>query len=109
MASTSDEEPVTLINVFEIEPRDVDAFAAQWRERAALMSTQPGFRSFRLYRALSPESRFQLINVAEWDSAADLTAATSDDRFQQNIREANAQFTFTASPALYRPDAAAGA
>ena len=33
-----------------------ESFLTGWRERAAFMSKQPGFRSFRLHRALSPDS-----------------------------------------------------
>jgi heme oxygenase (mycobilin-producing) len=96
------DESVTLINVFEINRDDLDAFMRQWEERATLMRTQPGFRSFRLYRALSPDARYQLINVAEWDSEEDLRAATSSDRFQASVRNSKAQFAFSASPAVYR-------
>lgn len=74
---------VTFINVFEIAPDELDTFLAGWRERAEFMSTQPGFRSFRLHRALSPDSRFQLINVAEWESAEALQAATAQPTFQK--------------------------
>jgi len=49
--TTYDEGPITLINVFEVEPEKLDAFIASWRERAELMSRQPGFRSLRLHRA----------------------------------------------------------
>ena len=31
--------PVTLINVFEIQPEKLESFLAGWRERAALMSS----------------------------------------------------------------------
>jgi hypothetical protein len=65
---SGDDKPVTLINVFEIATADLEAFVAQWEKRAALMCTKPGFRSFHLYRALSSDARFQLINVAEWDT-----------------------------------------
>jgi heme-degrading monooxygenase HmoA len=63
-----DTGPITLINVFEIDSRDVELFLREWQERAQFMGRQPGFRSLRLHRALNPDSRFQLINVAEWDS-----------------------------------------
>jgi hypothetical protein len=39
------------------------------------MSTHPGFRDTRLHRAPSPEGRFQLVNVAHWDSAESYAAA----------------------------------
>jgi heme oxygenase (mycobilin-producing) len=102
MATDESDAPVTLINVFEISVGDVESFVEGWRERAEFMSTQPGFRSFRLHRALSPDSRFQLVNVAEWDSADALRAATADERFQKNVRESMGKFAVTAHPAVYR-------
>ena len=100
--ATESEGPITLINVFEIHARDVESFMEGWRERAEFMSTQPGFRSFRLHRALSPDSRFQLVNVAEWDSADALRAATADERFQNSARDSMGKFEVTAHPAVYR-------
>jgi hypothetical protein len=35
----ANDSPVTLINVFEVPTEHVDVFIAQWRERAAPMST----------------------------------------------------------------------
>jgi hypothetical protein len=60
--------PVTLINVFDVPAEHVEAFIAAWRERAALMSTKPGFLDTRLHRALSPQTRFQLVNIAHWET-----------------------------------------
>jgi heme-degrading monooxygenase HmoA len=102
MANDESDAPVTLINVFEIDTKDVESFLEGWRERAEFMSTQPGFRSFRLHRALSPDSRFQLVNVAEWDSPDALRAATSDERFQASIRESMGKFDVTAHPGVFQ-------
>jgi heme-degrading monooxygenase HmoA len=93
--------PITFINVFEIEPEQVDGFLAGWRERAEFMSKQPGFRSFRLHRALRPDARFQLVNVAEWDSAEALRAATAQPTFQDSVRRSVAEFGVTAYPGVY--------
>jgi heme-degrading monooxygenase HmoA len=100
-------EPVTLINAFEIATADLEAFVVQWEERAALMRTKPGFRSFHLYRALSSDARFQLVNVAEWDTEEDLRTATSDDRFQSSVQASASKFEITAHPAVYRAQIAA--
>ena len=97
-----DSEPITLINVFEIRQQDIDAFLRDWQERAEFMSRQPGFRSLRLHRALSPDARFQLVNVAEWDSAEALQAATSQDFFQQSAQRSMEGFAVAAHPAVYR-------
>ncbi|HZA09043.1 antibiotic biosynthesis monooxygenase family protein [Mycobacterium sp.] len=93
--------PVTLINVFEIDPAHLEPFMASWRERAEFMSRQPGFRSFRLHRALSPRARFQLVNVAEWDSADALAAATAQEEFQASAQESVQRFGVTAHPGVY--------
>jgi heme oxygenase (mycobilin-producing) len=95
-------QPVTLINVFEIAPENAEEFLADWHERAEIMRRQPGFRSFRMHRALSSESRFQLVNVAEWDSTDALHAATSSERFQASMRKSAEKFAFTAQPAVYQ-------
>ena len=76
---------VTLINVFEMRPDHVDAFVAGWRERANMMATKPGFVDSRLHRALSPEAKFQVVNVAHWASTDAMQAATADPEFQWRI------------------------
>ncbi len=95
-------EPVTLINVFEVPQDELDAFAADWHTRAEFMSRQPGFRSFRLHRALAPDSKFQLVNVAEWDSAEALQAALAQPEFQAGIHHVAETFSTIAHPGLYR-------
>jgi heme-degrading monooxygenase HmoA len=102
MANPPDTGPITLINVFEIRPDDVEGFLQEWRERAQFLVKQPGFRSLRLHRALNPDSRFQLVNVAEWDSAGALKAATAQDFFQQSARRSTEEFAVAAHPAVYR-------
>jgi heme oxygenase (mycobilin-producing) len=95
--------PVTLINVFEVPAEHVEVFIAQWRERAALMSTKPGVLDSRLHRALSAQSRFQLVNVARWENRAALQAAQADPEFQERIRAATAdpRAAVSANPAEY--------
>jgi len=93
--------PVTFINIFEIDPAQLDAFLVGWGERAGFMSRQPGFRSFRLHRALTPDTPFQLVNVAEWDSVDALRAATSQDFFQSSVQRSMDEFAVTAHPAIY--------
>jgi heme oxygenase (mycobilin-producing) len=94
--------PITLINVFEIHPHDIDPFMRQWQERAEFMGSQPGFRSLRIHRALSPDARFQLVNVTEWDSAESLQAATTQDYYQQTAQQSMRTFDMMAHPGVYR-------
>jgi heme-degrading monooxygenase HmoA len=97
-----DTEAITLINVFEIDHGDVELFLQEWRERAQFLGRQPGFRSLRLHRAVNADSRFQLVNVAEWDSAEALRAATAQGFFQQSAQRSVQEFAVTAHPAIYR-------
>lgn len=94
--------PITLINVFDIDADDVDHFLEEWRKRAQDMGRQPGFRSLRLHRALDPDSRFQVVNVAEWDSVEALQAAMEQNFFQKSVQRSKREFAVAAHPAIYR-------
>lgn len=94
-------EPIVFINMFELAADKVDAFLAGWKKRAEFMAEQPGFLSFRIHRAIVPGTRFQLVNIATWESIEALTTATGNDRFQSMVREAAAEFDAVAYPAVY--------
>jgi 4-carboxymuconolactone decarboxylase len=104
VAQPTDGPPVTLINVFEVPAEHVDAFVANWRHRAELLSAKPGFLGTRLHRALSPGARFQLVNVALWESREAFRAATADPGFQARTvaATADARAPVSANPDLYR-------
>lgn len=91
---------VTFVNVIELPAEAVDDFIAQWRERVDRMRSAPGFRDVRLHRALLPDSRFQLINIAHWDTAEDCHIAGADPVVTASVTEA--EKTTIAYPGLYR-------
>jgi heme-degrading monooxygenase HmoA len=99
-----DDGGVTFINVIEITAHQVDKFVAGWRERASIMSTQPGFRDYQLHRALLTESRFQLVAVAHWDSSAAFESAIANPEFLSRMREpeSDPDLDVIGNPALYR-------
>jgi heme oxygenase (mycobilin-producing) len=78
---------LTFINVFEVPVEQIDTFIVHWRELAKIMSTAPGFRNARLHRALSSQTRFQIINVANWESPQAWEAATANPEFQDGLRD----------------------
>ncbi|MGY5124187.1 antibiotic biosynthesis monooxygenase family protein [Streptomyces nigrescens] len=94
---------VTFINIFEISAGHLDAFIAQWEQRAALMSTKSGFLDSRLHRARSSETRFQLVNVSHWESREAWEAATTDPEFRKRTQAAqdDPQTQITSSRGLY--------
>jgi heme oxygenase (mycobilin-producing) len=104
MSDTAAEHPFVFVNAIEIPPEQVDAFVAGWRDRAEFMRRQPGFRDYRMLRAVLPDSRFQLINVARWDSQDAFGAATADPEFQAALRALNdnPDFDLQPNPGLYR-------
>ena len=102
--------PVTFINVFEVPVEQIDTFIAHWRELAKIMSTAPGFRGLRLHRALSSRTRFQIINVANWESRKAWEAAVANPEFQVHLGALaeDAEVQISANPALYEVVAAYG-
>jgi quinol monooxygenase YgiN len=93
------EKGVTLINVFELPADEVDTFVEQWRVRAKLVGDAPGIRDFQLHKAKLPDTRFQLVNVAHWDSVEALEAAMANPAFQKAL--ATVPDFVTAHPAVY--------
>ena len=92
-------ENVVLINVFEVPPGAEEEAIRWWEAARDFLARQPGYVSTRLHRALRPDARFQLVNVAEWASAEAFQATTA--RMQRELAAApppGLRFT----PALYR-------
>ncbi|MGO8763089.1 MAG: antibiotic biosynthesis monooxygenase family protein [Desulfobaccales bacterium] len=77
--------PVILINPFEVPKGKHVECLIFWDKAAEYLRRQPGFISARLHRALSPETKFHFINVAEWESAEHFHAAVDSQEFQQLI------------------------
>lgn len=96
------DEPITLINVFEVPAEHVGTFVEQWRARAEIMSAAPGFRDARLHQALSPEARFQFVNVAHWDSRGAWEAAQARPEFRARIAALETEVRVGANAAPYR-------
>ena len=58
---------VILLNPFEVPAGKEEEALKLWERAAEVMRKSPGFISTRLHRAISPDARFQLINMAEWE------------------------------------------
>ena len=68
---------VTLINVFEVPPGEEETVVAAWEKARDFLARQPGYVSTALHRAATPGARFQLINIAKWESPDSFAAATA--------------------------------
>lgn len=92
--------PVTLINAFEVEAAEVEKTIEAWKKARNFLSAQPGYVETNLHRAITPEAKFQLINIAKWESPAAFKAAIG--KFQKSpVAEAFRGTVFY--PALYVP------
>lgn len=76
------DEPVTLINSFEVPRAAADDFIAAWEQARDYLQAQPGYLETALHQALTPEADFQFVNIARWRSAADFAAAIQSPGFR---------------------------
>ena len=95
-------DPITLVNVFDVEPAKMDWFLDAWRARAEFMSAQPGFRSLRVLRAVSEGVRFQAIVEAEFDSVEALKDTTAQYIYHEGARRVVEDIGVVAYPGVYR-------
>lgn len=80
-------EPVTLINAFEVPADQVAATVIFWEKARDFLKEQPGYISTRLHQALGPDAKFQLVNVAQWESREAFRAATQKMRESLHMPE----------------------
>lgn len=59
---------VTLINVFEVPRGETERVIAAWEKARDFLSDEPGYIATALHRSIGDDARFQLINVARWES-----------------------------------------
>lgn len=59
---------VTLINLFSVPKDKEDDFVKWWQEVKGSITKQPGFISGKFHKSITPNSKFNFINVAVWES-----------------------------------------
>jgi Antibiotic biosynthesis monooxygenase len=84
-------EGVTLINAFEVEAGEDEAFIAAWRAVRDILAPQRGYLGTRLHR--SDQADFRYVNVARWSSPLMFSRAIA--------HAAGTPVPFRAHPALY--------
>ncbi|MGH1365990.1 MAG: antibiotic biosynthesis monooxygenase family protein [Calditrichia bacterium] len=95
------QNPVVLINLFEVPAENEDGFVEGWKAAADYLREQEGFVSTALRQSIDPTARFQYINIAVWNSPKDFKTATSSEAFQPirlELKETKAQGT----PSLFQ-------
>jgi quinol monooxygenase YgiN len=100
-----DNEPVILINKFNVKPEEVDKFLEAWAWDAAYLKQKPGFISTQLHRGIGGSCVF--INYAVWESVEHYKRATLDDPTFMSSLERYPDSTI-AAPHLFRKVAVTG-
>lgn len=100
----SADDGVTLINVIEVSPEQIEKFMADWDKRAHHMRTLPGLIDYTLHRAILEDNRFQLVNVAHWENAEAFQTAINNPEFQAMRQAAfeDMDFEVQANVGLYK-------
>jgi heme-degrading monooxygenase HmoA len=95
----STEQPLVLINAFEVPEANDDEFVAAWQSAREFLETQPGYAGTTLHQTVSPDSEFRFVNVARWQTAQEFQAAVTSDAFHA---AAAGLAQFRSHPGLYR-------
>jgi heme oxygenase (mycobilin-producing) len=92
-------EPVILINAFEVPAADADAFVTAWQKARDYLRSQSGYIDTALHQSIAPGAEFGFVNVARWQTAEDVIAATQGAGFGESVAGLAA---YRAHPSLYR-------
>lgn len=68
---------VVLINLFEVPKGQEENAIAAWTQARDFLKAEPGYVTAALHRALAPDARYALVNVARWESVEAFQAATA--------------------------------
>ncbi|MEW1719020.1 antibiotic biosynthesis monooxygenase family protein [Streptomyces sp. NPDC093109] len=85
---------ITVVTAYELPAERIDEFLPHWLDHAEPMTKSPGFRDNRLHRATAPDTRFQLVAVAHWETPDAWRAADNAPSISPDLA--------TAHPALFR-------
>ncbi len=64
-----------LINPFEVPKGKLEASIKYWEDCRDFLKTQPGYISTKLHQSIKGDAKFELINVAVWESPKAFTDA----------------------------------
>ena len=97
MAPRDEQQPVTLINVFAVEPENQQALVDLLvRATDDIMSKQAGYLSARIHRSLDGR---KVAVYAQWRSTDDVMALTENAEAAAHMQRARTLATF--EPVLY--------
>ncbi len=95
---TSKSEHIILINPFEVPKGKLEESVIYWEACRDFLKKQPGYISTKLHQSIKDDAKFELINVAVWESPKAFTEAS-----QKMAKELGVPPTegLKANPSLY--------
>lgn len=93
-----------LLNVFDVDPEDADAFVKAWQQDAEFFKRQPGYISAQLHRGIGASRMW--FNYAVFENTAAFAATNNQPEF--GPLRAGYPDSATAHPHLFRRVAVAG-
>ena len=73
------EDPVILINLFDVDPKDTEHFKRAWAQDATFFRKQPGYISAQLHHGIGNSSMW--LNYAVFESAKAFAATNQQPEF----------------------------
>lgn len=80
----SEQSPVVLVNIFNVEEADIPALIKAWENDANWMKKQHGYISTQLHRGIAGSTVF--LNYAVWNSVKDFRKAFNHPEFQETLK-----------------------
>ncbi|WP_298425688.1 antibiotic biosynthesis monooxygenase family protein [uncultured Kordia sp.] len=83
--TSENKKHTVLINPFEVPAGKLEASIKYWEACRDFLKTQPGYISTKLHQSIKDDAKFELINVAVWESPKAFMEATKKMMQQPNI------------------------
>lgn len=90
--------PTTLINSFEVPSDKLEESIKYWETCRDFLMNEPGYISTKLHRSTKTDARFQLVNVATWETPEAFMNASKKMASELGVSPVEG---LKANPALY--------
>ncbi len=91
-------EHITLINSFEVPGEKLEESIKYWEACRDFLKMEPGYISTKLHQSMKSDARFQLVNVAVWETPKSFMGASKKMSEELGIKP---PMGLKANPSLY--------
>ena len=79
---TVSNNPVVLINTFDVSPGDEETFLANWEQARDFLMTQDGYLASQLHQSIGSDRGARFVNVGTWASEPAFHQAITKPEFR---------------------------